>query len=506
MRPVSRISFETQLDKANKGATLNAANLVVYQVSGEDAKELAPQFERTPPPPAVDWLEEESGEQAVKTYKRDVVGHLLRQGHEDERITAFRDGCLEKLHLASQRKKEGGGLYPVNPKNQLGIAYDPEQIPEILAALNAWLFEGMRDRDALWQPLPSATLRWLARFFDFEAVYKVLYEDYPKSAVGESLTKYVFTKQDIANSGFGSEGLVKAAVAALEDALADFLSFLFPNQSRANIKTAWQQKAIDLTTCSVSEIQARCHAALAQITGAVRKDAHVHPDLDPAAYQNRFILELSKPELALDVFLPVLHYHSNLYPREENWRITRREYVFLPYQKSKTEETYTYSLELYKPAVHQATMKEMPNFLEPFQTYLRFCAGLHLAQLALNQRKIETMDSGQYEPDTRKHPLVTQRTYPEMESKIANELANPPQPFAARVKLGTQEYTIQALPFKEADGDAVWMARRDRIIERTRKNYCKKREEVDEEIKARQNELTKPIERKPRIREEGDEE
>src|SRR5260370_12339617 len=89
-----------QLDYANRGATLNAANMVVYQVSGEDAKELAPQFERTPPPPAVDWLEEESGEQAVKTYKRNVIGNLLRQGHEDERVTAFRDHCLETYNYA----------------------------------------------------------------------------------------------------------------------------------------------------------------------------------------------------------------------------------------------------------------------------------------------------------------------------------------------------------------------------------------------------------------------
>src|SRR5205085_10943425 len=40
--------FRDQLDEKNKGATLNAANLVAYQVSGADAEELAKQFDCTP--------------------------------------------------------------------------------------------------------------------------------------------------------------------------------------------------------------------------------------------------------------------------------------------------------------------------------------------------------------------------------------------------------------------------------------------------------------------------
>src|SRR5438046_7312523 len=39
-----------QLDHANKGASVNAANLVAFSVSGQDAAELAKELDSTPPP------------------------------------------------------------------------------------------------------------------------------------------------------------------------------------------------------------------------------------------------------------------------------------------------------------------------------------------------------------------------------------------------------------------------------------------------------------------------
>src|SRR5437660_11861077 len=40
--------FRNQLDVKNKGATLNAGTIIVFAVSGEDANELAGQFNITP--------------------------------------------------------------------------------------------------------------------------------------------------------------------------------------------------------------------------------------------------------------------------------------------------------------------------------------------------------------------------------------------------------------------------------------------------------------------------
>jgi hypothetical protein len=62
------------------------------------------------------------------------------------------------------------------------------------------------------------------------------------------------------------------------------------------------------------------------------------------------------------------------------------------------------------------------------------------------------------------------------------------------------------LPFATPDLDEVWRLRLDRIIEHTHKTYCRERKEVDEEIRQRQDKLREAIERKPRIRQEEDEE
>jgi hypothetical protein len=48
--PVVAHQWRGQLDKQNREATLTAAHLIVFQVTGEDAEELAKQFDCTPPP------------------------------------------------------------------------------------------------------------------------------------------------------------------------------------------------------------------------------------------------------------------------------------------------------------------------------------------------------------------------------------------------------------------------------------------------------------------------
>ena len=69
--------FLDQLDELNRGATLNAANMVVFRVSGQDAEELAKEFDATPPPPV------QTGWKPVLAPKREVVEHLLKNGHSN---------------------------------------------------------------------------------------------------------------------------------------------------------------------------------------------------------------------------------------------------------------------------------------------------------------------------------------------------------------------------------------------------------------------------------------
>ena len=513
-----------------RATSLSAANLIVFKVSSKDASELAGEFDITPAPERVEEIEKEQliGQRPVRTYKHDVVGHLLHQSSEDERIAVFVKKYLQELHLASneniERKREAvdytGGKHgnvsyrdkTILPINHLGIKYDPEAIPAVLMELNEWLFEGMKYSDDLWQPLPDFTFRYLSHFFDFEAIYNILYADL-KFYVGRELflTKHNLTSQESVNSGFSNREWVQTAVAALEDALVDFLSTLFPNRSHADIKTAWQQKAIDLTTCDYAEILARSRATLERITEVVREEAHAHPDLDVAAYKRQFILELSRPELAIDVFLPALfHAHNRNSFDIRDWWVPQREYVYLPYHKSDTKQTYTLSLELHKQGLHQAVMEELPKFIEPFQIYMEFCADLHCAQLALSQQPIMTTDSGHYEQDmrTQTHYIMhSQRSYQDRLNEVASELVNLPL-YTARVRMTTEagraEYTMKTLDPKEQSerplfGQAL-QERKDHIKKQNiQYGYLRQLAEVEEEIRQRQEQCNETTENEPPI-------
>lgn len=74
---------------ANRGATMNVANKVVFRVSGEDAQELAAEFDTTPPPPPV------VGQRPKLTICQTPVVHLVRDGHESKGV---RD--LVRRHIA----------------------------------------------------------------------------------------------------------------------------------------------------------------------------------------------------------------------------------------------------------------------------------------------------------------------------------------------------------------------------------------------------------------------
>lgn len=88
--------FRDQLDDANRGATLTAGNLIVFAVSGEDAEELAKQFDRTPPPPDI------VGQRPKLSISQRPVEHLVRHGHESEFVREAVANWLEKIVFWSE--------------------------------------------------------------------------------------------------------------------------------------------------------------------------------------------------------------------------------------------------------------------------------------------------------------------------------------------------------------------------------------------------------------------
>ena len=71
-----------QLDDANRAAALQSGNLVVFRVSGEDSKALAPSFDATPTPALV-------GEEPIRATPADPIGHLVRHGSNHPTVATF---------------------------------------------------------------------------------------------------------------------------------------------------------------------------------------------------------------------------------------------------------------------------------------------------------------------------------------------------------------------------------------------------------------------------------
>jgi len=93
------------------------------------------------------------------------------------------------------------------------------------------------------------------------------------------------------------------------------------------------------------------------------------------------------------------------------------------------------------------------------------------------------VDSGQWQPK-----YGPQRTYADMQNEIASHLANLPR-FTAYVKIAeaqTVEHTIKTLTPDRGVSLRKLDERKARIRVRTRTNYCRPRNEVEQEIAARQ--------------------
>jgi predicted CopG family antitoxin len=80
----------SQLDEANRTAAAAAGNLIVFRVSGEDGKTLAPSFDSTPQQVVI-------GFESERASVSDVISHLIKRGHNDPRVVRFAQVYLQNL-------------------------------------------------------------------------------------------------------------------------------------------------------------------------------------------------------------------------------------------------------------------------------------------------------------------------------------------------------------------------------------------------------------------------
>jgi hypothetical protein len=417
--------FRDQLDKANRGATLNAANMVVYQVSGEDAEELAKQFHAIPAPA-------ETRREAILAPKQDVLGHLEHQGHTSKQVSEFAAEYLPKLRYAAQQQidKSPMGMritqldyvrYPhvAFPEGDY-YAFDPDEVRKHLITLNTYFYgviTGKAQQIYYDDPIETnAMIKALAPVLGFPHYY--LGHTEPQTAKGRNAIKQLHEL----------------------------------NATKEEIVERVKQKPWDQWT--EKEMQQRSIYIATQKKNREEAETELHKEAglrvaEELEYQGMYNLPIGEK---IEVFGNRLFAY-----RYERGNFTKND--------------------IYDYLANDIIRRERRRFLEfhhkLFDTII---------ELMMNPIMVE---SGSYEEKP-----VAQRTVADVEKEVAKLLTNPSKPFTARAKLGTKEYVIQALPFRQPDPQYIVTTRHNRIVDNTRRLYCKKRDDVDKEIEKRQAELT----------------
>ncbi len=459
--------FRNQLDRANRGATLNVANLMVYQVLGEDAKELAMSFKRRPYPITSTRLEE------IRTPVSDVLGHLKnRGGHRNPRVTMF----INQYNLLDAPEYD----FLFSRANR-GISFckliqTEEEKTRLFTLVREHLYNAVKDQ--LFIPLSV-----------FRSSY-TLFEHYTKAMLGEQ------TKED-------SEYYRKAQ-------FYPFIYYYFcfdRNAARANLEIdrdlltgkgyAWEyhQEKYDLQKdptrellfdlfCKADDPEGnefwRARNALAEFINSL---------LSPLRqYNNEVVLKRIESQL----------YDFASYWGKMDWH-EQREAV------KEFEQNFPF-LRNVDAALTQA-MKGISRLDRSFWVDTEKCASLvqwEINDIIGQQQKMverffidlrDVLDILSNEPIISGSGAFEEKpielSSAEIADRIADKLTNPDVAYSAWGKIGTQEHIIQALPYLPADPDTVWLARRERVVKQTRLRYCKKRDDVDEEIFQRHAELTR---------------
>lgn len=145
-RIATTLSHQTlaQLPESNKAAAIAAGNLIVFRVSGEDAKALAKNFDTTP-------TKEIIGEEPIRAPVSDVISHLVNRGHNDQRVTRFAQVYLQNLENFVHRPPHVG-LYgppsnvPSDYKWQGVVVFEYSDIYKARELLNESLYRCMVEK------------------------------------------------------------------------------------------------------------------------------------------------------------------------------------------------------------------------------------------------------------------------------------------------------------------------------------------------------------------------
>jgi hypothetical protein len=129
-----------QLDDANLAAALQVGSLVTFRVSGDDSKPLARSFDAKP-------QMEQIGLEPLRSPVADVLAHLVRNGHEDQRVAKFAVGYLRAFERYCSEKLEEGHQASYKCFFNRLLLTDGE-VQQARALLNACLYRCMSEKSA----------------------------------------------------------------------------------------------------------------------------------------------------------------------------------------------------------------------------------------------------------------------------------------------------------------------------------------------------------------------
>ncbi|HVB25722.1 MAG TPA: type IV secretion system DNA-binding domain-containing protein [Ktedonobacteraceae bacterium] len=437
-----------QLDKQNREATINAANLIVYQVSGEDAQELVSQFNITPA--QIGEKRKEILTPVSKPIDQILAGHT----HPNEGVNRFASYYFRRQSSVDKNQEL--------VRYSIGIWLTETGDNKACSEINDLLYMVMREKRTDNIVTSEEFKRFLMHVFrnifyskpEYKFIdsgkpllfqsggipvpyYKLVYSVQEESIKSSSYTPKFYDRRGL-SMGNGATIYTREFISPVAKYLDDVIMAL-------------------IQTIYASSSQEKRWATALQLKTLMLERYYKHIE---AFERLKLIKRVITPYVEVDskyADFTVVDEFSGLYKED----------------RLKVFEQYFKALSIFLPDLKEVIEALV---LEPI-----------------------TDRSGLYEVE----PIM--QTYADAANQRANNLANPKQKYTASIKLADgNEHNIQAIPFRQADSNDVYLSRLERIVAQTRSTYCKKREIVAGEIETRQMLLMQSEKKQPRTRQEDE--
>jgi hypothetical protein len=485
--------MRNQLDTQNRGATLNVANLVVFKISGADATELAGEFDLTP---------QEAWEEEIEKERVEVLRPQQHERIEEQVEVEVEEDVMEILHTPFDHLKRNShgsakvreamqALSPFLPPSILLLSTDNE-LNEITwcrgggslnigfgekTDIDSLLIDVMEDRLALYSLALAERIKkivlydapsigWLGHrhFNAMNSTYEGYNERYGINLTREDYEKYVGRLRRETEGQpeiyMRLSALIWGLVSGqgeLNKLKQDLADVLFDLSVRGFAETTYCMSYIGHISRETNKNRPHDDITLQRI-----KDNWSVIEKNLASEEKKCEEKIQKAKQRLPEWTPLA----------VDGLVTYINHLLTLCEELAKEENHI---------LVPTGQKRMVKRIQPHITYLT-----HESEKITIPRK------------TIMHP---QRSYADVLNEVASQLANLPA-FTARAKIATGgkpiEYTIRTLePERGLDRTAL-QERVERIQARNRDDgYIRLRQEVEAEIRTRQNQWREPPEPPP---------